>query len=175
MSIYLWFLDFATVYSYFNIQLCSFFIVENNCFFKKWVFLFIGRGYISRGELSAPKFLGVCFAHNGRGEEGGGSDRFRFFLGGKGEGVRSLFQERGADVLEDIMGKGFKSVEQMIGYLDILHIITPIDIQQHNDDNICVKAFSIWKILFCDKILGKFQTNKSNQGVCIGTTDLLLI
>ena len=73
------------------------------------------------------------------------------------------------------MGKGFKSVEQMIGYLDILHIITPIDIQQHNDDNICVKAFSIWKILFCDKILGKFQTNKSNQGVCIGTTDLLLI
>ena len=91
MSIYLWFLDFATVYSYFNIQLCSFFIVENNCFFKKWVFLFIGRGYISRGELSAPKFLGVCFAHNGRGEEGGGGGwRIWIFWGGGGGGGGGL-------------------------------------------------------------------------------------
>ena len=73
----LWFLDFATVYSYFNVQMCFHFIVVNKifCFFKKWVFVFLDEGTFQGGGVKFSKIL-RGFAHIGE-----GSDRFRFFLG----------------------------------------------------------------------------------------------
>ena len=58
----LWFLNFATVYSYFNVQMCSYFIVGNKifCFFKKWVFALWDEGTF-QGRVS-----------NSRGGRGGG-------------------------------------------------------------------------------------------------------
>ena len=52
------FLDFATVYSHFNVQMCSYFIVGNKifCFFKKMSVCFFGQGYVlKRGDSSSPK------------------------------------------------------------------------------------------------------------------------
>ena len=53
-----WLLNFAAVYSYFNVQLCSYFNVENRIlyFFKKWVFAFLNDGTFQGGESISPKF-----------------------------------------------------------------------------------------------------------------------
>ena len=55
-------LDFATVYSYFNIQMCSNFIFGNKifCSFKKWVFVLLDVGKLQGegGGSSSPKFWG---------------------------------------------------------------------------------------------------------------------
>ena len=42
----LWFLDFETAYSHFNVEMYSYFTVGNKifCFFKKWVFAFLEEG-----------------------------------------------------------------------------------------------------------------------------------
>ena len=48
----LWFLDFATMYSYFNVQMCSYFIVGNKIFwfFKNGVFALLDEGTVKGGE-----------------------------------------------------------------------------------------------------------------------------
>ena len=69
----IWFLDFATLCSYFNVEVCPYFIVGNKifCFFKKGTF----QG--GRGESSSPKFWEGLLIK-------GRSDRFRFFFWGGG-------------------------------------------------------------------------------------------
>ena len=57
------FLDFATVYSYFNVQMCSYFIVGNKifCFFKKCVFAFLDEGTFQEGMSQfLQNFEGGC-------------------------------------------------------------------------------------------------------------------
>ena len=49
------FLDFATVYSYFNVQMCSLLEIKSFVSLKNESLLF-GQGYISEGESSSPKF-----------------------------------------------------------------------------------------------------------------------
>ena len=73
----LWFLEFATVYSYFKVQVCSYFIVSNKifCFFQKWVCIF-GRGYISRGKVKFSKILRGLLL------KGEGDERFIICFGG---------------------------------------------------------------------------------------------
>ena len=85
----LWFLDFATVYSYFNIQLCSCLILEIKSFVSlKNECCFFGQRYILRGELSSPKFWGELLRKRR-------SDRFSFFFffgGGGGLGKKGWGQ-----------------------------------------------------------------------------------
>ena len=68
----LWFLDFATAYSYFNDQMCSDFIVGNKifCFFKKWVFAFLGL-LIKTGS---DRFRNFFFLGGGLGKKGWGQN-----------------------------------------------------------------------------------------------------
>ena len=68
---FLLFLDFANLYSYFNVQMCSYFIVGNKIFgfFKKWVFAFLGEGTFQGGGGDSSRILRVV-AHKGRGGSG---------------------------------------------------------------------------------------------------------
>ena len=74
---YLWLLDFGTVYSYFNIQLCSYLMLEIKHFvsLKNGSLRFWTRVHFKREELSFPKFWGG---------EGGRLVDVDFFLGGEG-------------------------------------------------------------------------------------------
>ena len=83
---FLLFLDFANLYSYFNVQMCSYFIVGNKIFgfFKKWVFAFLGEGTFQGGGGGGeipPQFWGWLLIKGG----GEGSDGFRIFGGDLGE------------------------------------------------------------------------------------------
>ena len=69
------FLDFATVYSYFNVKIC-YFIVGNKifCVFKKWVFGFLDEGtFQGQGEgwVWWVKFSKILRGIAHKGEEGG--------------------------------------------------------------------------------------------------------
>ena len=71
------FLDFATVYLYFNIRMCCYLKLERKYFvsLKNESFLFWTRVHL-QGEVKFSKTL------RGVSHKGGGSNRFRIFLGG---------------------------------------------------------------------------------------------
>ena len=52
--------DFTTVYSYFNVQMCSYFIAGNKifCFFKKWIFSFLDEGVFQGSSQVIEIFFG---------------------------------------------------------------------------------------------------------------------
>ena len=58
------------------------------CFFKKKRVFSFWWEHMSRGELSSAKFWGGLLMKEGE----GGSDRFRFFLGGGGVGKKGWYQ-----------------------------------------------------------------------------------